>query len=454
MRNDALRHLYVGAGLSLLLRIMGTGVMFLALLLLARALTADQFGLYVYMVDLIALFAPVATLGLGQICVRVVSDAISEGRPGALRAYRRAALGFIIVTALLFWTMLEGARHFGLMPDGMHGWLLPLSVVLLVAISVLRVAQEMLRAAKHIGLSQVVEQVIWPVGLAGLAACALLGLVALPITAIVSSQIFLMSVAAVLLFLAFRRLVLQRIPDKKQQPRERQLREWLAIGIPLAMAGLLSLIQYRGDIIALGAFAEQSELGPYAAAVRLSGLIIFALGATAAATEPLMRQYHVAGEQKNLQLVVDRGATISALLSLPAAVPFMLFPAFFLSFFGVEFTSAASALSILALGQLVNAMTGPISPLIIALGLQRANLVVMAVVATGLMISLVLAVPNYGVIGAASVTATSAVVLNCALARIIYVRSGIKTYFRPSSLSAVLADLRTRLQKMRNGNGI
>lgn len=449
MRSEALRHLYLGTIISFGLRIVGTGIMFCALLLLARALPTDEFGLYIYLVDLIALAAPVVSLGLAQICVRVVSDAVSSSTPAAIYLFRNAAVGFMVLSSFAFWAILEGAKHFGLLPIGMREEVLPLSVLLLVSIASLRLMQEMLRASRYIVLSQIVEQVIWPIALAALATFALFGMFAAPVAFIVGAQSLLMIVAAIMLFFAFERYVMRSLIGSAGSPPIGQLREWLMVGLPLAFSGGLSVIQYRGDVVVLGACVSQSDLGAYAAAVRLAGLIIFALGATAATIEPLLRQYFTSGETANLQMTVDRSAVLSVLMALPVAGPLLFFPTLFLSLFGGAFTAASTALQILAIGQIVNALTGPISPLIIALGLQRANLAVMIVTTTLMVIGLIIVVPIFGTTGAATMVALNAISLNCALSLLIFVRSGIKTFVRPTGIFVMITDINSKIGNLK-----
>jgi O-antigen/teichoic acid export membrane protein len=448
--NGAARHLYIGSGLSFILRILGTGAMFVALLLLARALPANEFGLYIYIIDLISLISPVVSLGMGQICVRVVSDAVAHRNPTELRWFALVAIACTILIASLMWLAFGLAKHAGLLPAGLGGALLPVSVGLLIALSALRLSQEMFRGARYIGLSQLLEQIIWPLLLIGVALCVIAKQFIPSTLWIVGFQAVFMLASALLLFAMFELKVLRRMPPTKSTIFAGQFKKWIAIGLPVAMAVLLSVVQYRGDVIILGAYASPSNIGAYAVSARLAGLAIFALGAVAAASEPLMRQFFVAKDTNNLQHVVDRAAGISAMLSIPVAALLIIFPKFFLHLFNPEFGSASSILAILATGQLVNALTGPIAPLIIALGFQRFNLIMMASVALVMAVSLVLVIPVFGGVGAAIVTAASATVLNCGLCWYIYHTAGIKTYLRPSGIRAIILDIKISLNQSRS----
>jgi O-antigen/teichoic acid export membrane protein len=90
----------------------------------------------------------------------------------------------------------------------------------------------------------------------------------------------------------------------------------------------------------------------------------------------------------------------------------MVFPHIYLGLFGHSFQTGATALSILALGQLINAAAGPSGNVLVMAGHER---VAVRVVAAGLLANVAIAavlVPPLGVTGGAIAFASSLVLWN------------------------------------------
>ena len=114
---------------------------------------------------------------------------------------------------------------------------------------------------------------------------------------------------------------------------------------------------------------------------------------------------------------------------------FAAFPGVFLGFFGSDFQAGSTALTIVALGQLVNAAAGPSGVVLIMTGHE---MLAARAVGAGALANLVLAillVPPLGVTGSAIAFASSLVLWNVALVVIARRRLGVNvTAFRRLAL--------------------
>jgi O-antigen/teichoic acid export membrane protein len=98
--------------------------------------------------------------------------------------------------------------------------------------------------------------------------------------------------------------------------------------------------------------------------------------------------------------------------NLPLFLMMVLYPASILSIFGRSFVGGATAMSILAIGELVNAGTGICGSIIDMTGytkLKLANSVIWAVLISG---SNILLIPEWGVVGAATAAVVSISTVN------------------------------------------
>lgn len=446
MTSSTLRYLYSRTFLSLALRAAGVGMMFFAMIVLARILPQQDFGLYTYALDSVALASAAVGLGLNQTAVRVVPDALNTKHPQSLRNFALIGFAATAVSCLTLWPLLEVARRAELLPDAIDTSFLTIAILTLFAIGSLRLAQEMLRGAKLIGLSQIFEQILWPALLLIFAGGILSGWMAPRAAGILVFQAIAFLIAtALLLAVFFGKAKPQQPPSTGGNGLAKDARQWLGIGLPLAFAGMLSVFLKRGDMLALGAVVSAAELAPYAASTRVAGLLIFALGAANAATAPLMRQFWSAGDREQLQNVADRSAALALGLASPLAIIIILFPEFILLAFGPGFVEGAAALRILAVGQLVNAMTGPVGPLMIAVGKQGTYARFVAATALLCAVLLFLLVPEYGLVGAAIATAASAIALNAALAFFLKRNYQLVSYARPAAIGRVATEIASQL---------
>jgi len=88
--------------------------------------------------------------------------------------------------------------------------------------------------------------------------------------------------------------------------------------------------------------------------------------------------------------------------------------------FGSSFTAGANALSILSLGQFVNALTGSVGYMLLMCGHEKSlrnTLIGAALLNVMLNVTLI---PRYGIIGAAVAGATSNVWMNISCAVLVY----------------------------------
>jgi O-antigen/teichoic acid export membrane protein len=436
------RHLYGGAITSFGIRIAGVAATFAGNALLARTLTKTEYGYYAYTVELVALLAVVLAVGFTQLAVRVVPDFVRADDGAALARFARSGLVVIAMMALLVAPVLFIAWRAGVLTEGLPLRLLAIGMALLIATSCLGLFQEILRGGQRIAWSQVVEQTVWPVALIAIALAAHQGVIAISPALVMAVQAGVFFAGAVLLARVAASLCAAGSAGGTAQDAE-NWRDWLRMGSPLAIAGLMSVFLKRGDILALGVYVPPAEIAPYSAAVRIAGLMIFGLAAANAASAAMVRSHWRANDEVALQATIDRSAVIAFGFSAPLALAFWFLPDLFLGAFGSGYLTAATILRILALGQLVNALTGPVGTVVVAAGLERLYMTSMMIVALLMAVALAIVVPRAGPVGAAATTAMMSICLNVWLAAVVRRRLGLHTYVTPAGVVAFLADIRS-----------
>ena len=192
-------------------------------------------------------------------------------------------------------------------------------------------------------------------------------------------------------------------------------REWLLAGLPLILVAGGSTVFSNADIVMIGAILDPGEVGPYHAASRAAGLVIFALAIVVNPLSPIVARLYREGKIPELKRTIRRTTALAIVFGFSCAAVLVAFAGFFLSLFGPEFVSADTALRILVFGQLFNVLAGPVGALLVMSG--RQNYAAIACL-TGSVANIALnaiLIPRYGIIGASMATALSTVLWNALL---------------------------------------
>ena len=338
---------------------------------LARLLGVGEYGIYAYALTVAQVLAVPAVLGLDTAAVRYAASYRVEERWGLLRGFfrfaERTALGAAVAVGLaaaaVVWAI-GGALSPRLAPT------LWVAFAALPAMAVVAVRCGALQGQRRVVLARLPDHVLRPLALAGSAALAwsLAG-------GLRAGEAMALYLAASVVAAAVAGWLLGReLPaTARAEPREARRREWLRVSAPLFLVAQMRFLLHQTDVLLVGALVGTTEAGIYAAASRLARLVSFGLLAGNSIAAPLISELHTKGDRPGLQRVVTLaswGATVSSLVF---AAVLVAGGGFLLRAFGREFAAGATVLAILALGQLVNAATGPVGHLLNMTGHQDAN---------------------------------------------------------------------------------
>jgi O-antigen/teichoic acid export membrane protein len=162
----------------------------------------------------------------------------------------------------------------------------------------------------------------------------------------------------------------------------------------------------------IGYYLDEADVGIYRLAFKVATLITFAQFAINSIAAPMFSSFKAKNDLSGLRKMTRNIGYMNLAISTPIFIAILLFPSFVLDFFGEEFTAGVTPLIILAVGQIINALCGPVMYLLNMTGkeIQARNIIIVASV-----INIVLNfyfIPLYGLMGAAIATGLSTVVWN------------------------------------------
>ncbi len=390
-----------------------TGLGFVNVALLAKLMGPSGYGIYAYVMALAGVLAIPSEFGIPTLATREMAVTNARGEWGYMRGFilrSHQAIGVLTLAivcvaaiALLLW-----GEH--LDPDKLECYALGLLLVPIISLGALRGA--MLRGLRKLIYGLLPERVIRPLLFLLLIVSVwwLLGREFFQPANVLLLQITSAALAfgaGVYFFLKFKPAQLAGATPNYRTAL------WLKSSIPFGLTTALTTINGQTDILALGVFGSDADVGTYRVAVQLATLIIFGLQVVNGIQSPHVAHMYAAGDMQRLRKLIARSSQAVVLFALPVTLVLVFFgkPIIALAF-GKEFEGAYVPLVILSVGQLVNAAMGSVGLLLNMTGHEQDT---MKSVLVGAVLNVVLCftlIPTLGMIGAALATAVTLVVWN------------------------------------------
>jgi O-antigen/teichoic acid export membrane protein len=182
----------------------------------------------------------------------------------------------------------------------------------------------------------------------------------------------------------------------------------------------MDMVMGWSGILLVGVIRSSHDVGVYSAAWRTAFLLSWVLVSANTVAGPKIAALYARGEHAVVEGLARKTARAGTFAVLPVFVALVTFARPVLGIFGAGFGAGATALVIMAVGQLANVMTGPVGYLLMMTGNERLMRNIM-IGAASLNVALQLAlIPPIGIEGAAIATAVSLAALNLVTAAFAY----------------------------------
>ncbi len=404
------------------LNVANTAATVITTVVLARLMDLTAFGTYSWVVATVYLLSVPAIIGLDRLLVRDVAVFMSRGDHARVRGMLRRAFQVTIVTSSAICALVVAWAAFVAAPGNQAAAALSIGVLALPALTLAWIAQSALMGMHRVVMGQSAELMLRPLLLLALVLIAALlfnGVISAPVAASLFAVSAFIS-AAFALTMLYRRLG----ASVEAEPAVFETRIWLGAAFGLVLLSGAQFANSQVGTVLLGVLDHADSAGLYAVAQRGAMLVAFPLLALNAGLAPTAARLWERAEGAELQHLATFGARVALLVSLPIALAFIVLGEPLLRLvFGAAFTPAATALTILSVGQLINAATGAVATLLMMTGQQdRASIGVAAGLLTNICLG-VLLIPGSGPTGAAIAAATGIVTAN--LIHVIVARSTV-----------------------------
>jgi O-antigen/teichoic acid export membrane protein len=411
-----------------------SGVMaFVLAVLLARFLGSGGYGHYAVAFAWSTLLGVPAILGLNTFLVRGIAVYEVHEQWGLMKGLLLRANQLVLLASTTIAVCGAIVAVTFLSPSFRGPFCVAMLLVPITALTLLR--QGAMQAFGHVVRGQLPEYLIRPLLIiVGVVALELVGHHALTPTTALGANVTGVGVAFVVGAVLLRRA----LPAVLRTARPTFVtREWLRASFPMMLiAGVWTANSYA-TILLVGTLDGARAAGVYTATQKGAEVIVILLFATNVSFAPTIARLHARQDWKGLEHTTEHMARATLLVSAPVAIAFMALPHIYLGLFGTSFQTGATALMILALGQLINAAAGPSGNVLLMTGQER---VAVRGVAAGLLANVVLAVvlvPSLGVTGGAIAFAFGLALWNTVLVMLARRLVGVNiTAFRHLSMQS------------------
>lgn len=389
-----------GATGSFLVMGCGVAVTYALQILMARVMGGEQYGIYATVFAWVALLSMLSVMGWNTALLRFSAASIARKEWGALRGLLHRSGRFVLVSSLAFGAVLAltvWLFRFRLSSDLLNAFLV--AAVVLPFISFLLLKESALRGVGRPVLASAVRTLIRPA-------------VAVVVVLLICfyrgrgfgapTGMAVLGASFALAVLMADRLLKKAVPGEMSGAGPVfRTRAWVSFALPAFGVSGSYIILQQTDRIMIGMLVGTTEAGIYDAAAKSSMLMSFGLTAVNSVLAPMASSLYSTGRMTRLQGITKVSAWIAFLFCFVSGGVLFFFGDSILGLFGREFRVGYSPLIVLAAGQTISALAGPVGMLMLMADCQKMALVILILsVLLNAVLNLFL-IPRLGIEGAA-----------------------------------------------------
>lgn len=225
--------------------------------------------------------------------------------------------------------------------------------------------------------------------------------------AVVAGTVVSFVLAAAVLFIIARNSFLKKTPVVADTPGQASwsgLLEVSKYSLVIALTTIVAGLLNRADLMFLGYYVSDADVGRYAVVQTIVVLIALFNGALNQFVAPLIARAYAAGDLAALRVLIQRHSRWVALSTFPIFVVIATFGDRLMLVFGESYVVHWSVVALLALVQFLVALFSSAGFLLSMTGRHKAELYTMALGLVFNIILCLLLIPRWGLIGAAAAT--------------------------------------------------
>lgn len=399
-----------GASFTLAARVYGAALAYFIQLYLARAMGAEQLGIFVFAWTWLSLAAFLMPLGFDSALVRFLASFVGKQQWGRAKGIIR--LGYIATLTASVTVAVLGLAFIRLTGALTQPYTLALTVAMAsIPVMALVILQEgIARGFNWIYQVSLPCFALRPT----LFLLLVLGIAATGYPVRGSSAIGAMSFACLLTWIyQYWRYRCSLRAEIHKATESRNTRQWLSVALPMVLVVSFEQLLANTDIVMLGILESPATTGIYNIAVRIAGVAQFIFYAVSAFSAPRIADLY---SRNRLEELIGFSRRVRLAIALPTVGGLLVLVVVgmpLLKMFGSEFTVAYGPLLVLCIGVGVRALAGPVANIMTMTGRQNDLAKVLGFAALLNLVANSVLIPLYGAMGAALATTGSVITELC-----------------------------------------
>ena len=426
-----LTEVFKGSSIAMVYKVAGAGIGYVFFWVISRLYGADLVGIFSLCWTILLFLSILGKAGMDSSIVRFIASFLGRGEGKSIMHIYRRGLSIVLIFSIVAALLLMLFRH----PLGRlffetenSAWLLSIVAMALVPFSILTFSSEALRGLKKIGYYSLLQN--------GSVYLSILIIILIMWLSGFNNDYVLQSLVISISLIAFGSMMLYRTIEKNSLRNLIQndnveiipYRRILNISFPMMIGNALFILLNWTDILVLGIYRTDADVGIYNIAVKIAALNSIVLAAINTIAAPKFAEIFNTGKRSGFRRMVKQIAMINTLLSLPVFIIILIFPQQLLVLFGPEYAAGKSALMFLAVAHFSNAICGSTMYVMNMSGMEKTGRNIMIVSAL-INVSLnFLLIPRHGLMGGAIATLSSVLIWNAISVISIYRKHGFYTF--------------------------
>jgi len=408
--NFHLNEIINGTAIAFLYRVTGALLAFAFNVVLGRLLGVEGAGIYFLAISVVAVSSVVCKVGLDNVVLRSIASSVSHNNPHYGEYVRRISFRIVIlvsatVTLLVFLLSEWIAVTLFSKPE----FLEPLKWISLsiLPFSLLTLYGESFKGLKKIKEAMVLQSLGIP-----LISLALIYPLVIWSTEVGAEVAYFIGAAGTALFAGYLWKINGLHCDNINIDNFSR-REFINSSSHFYVVDLINkAVLPWVPLFLLGIWASTQDLGLYGAASRVAMLVSMMLAMSNSIVAPKFAELYATKDIGALKKNLKYATLLATVIAIPLVAIIIAANSWILSLFGEGFSEGGAVLVILAIGQLINAVCGPVGYLLSMTGNERVYMINTIISCIVLFATGSLFIGEYGAVGAAYAATLSLITLN------------------------------------------
>jgi len=392
---------------TLFARGFGSAISFLVILIIARLLGPADFGIFSLCLTIVTIIAVLSKWGLDIVVLKQVATNMLNNLKKA-KGYIVSSFAMVLcmsfIVALTIWLIMGIFSEYFIENYKISETLL-IFIWSIIPLSLIVILGEAYKSCGRPVLATSLQTVIAP-----LLILIMIGVLLIFEYVSLSSLVFVyvMGLFIALFFSIFAWIKV--FPKSKVDIIS--FKQLFLDGWPILIVTSSVLVMNWTDIIILGVFVTEEELGVYYAASRVALASTLVLVAVNSINAPKFAKFYEKGDFDQISEIAQQASVVLlAIVSVPSFL-FVIFPEWVMSWFGGSYSTGAGPLTILAIGQYVNVVCGSVGYLLTMTGKEKTlRNIILVSAAVNIVLNLFF-VQLFGMLGVSYATAISIILWN------------------------------------------